>query len=65
MPRSIYVLFVSQYSNHNNLEVGDEVIVAIKAFHYERRKFQIVEIEESEEDGHPVYLYHGRYIGRP
>lgn len=65
MPRSIYVLFVSQYPNAHHLEVGDEYIARIAAFNYENKRFQIVEIEESEEDGHPVYLYHGRYLGNP
>lgn len=65
MPRSIYVLFVSKYPNHSNIEVGDTVKAKIRAFNYEERIFQIVEIEESQEDGEAVYLYHGRYIGRP
>ncbi len=65
MPRSIYVLFVSKYPNHNGIEVGDNVKARIKAFNYEERIFQIVEIEEATEDGDPVYIYHGRYIGKP
>lgn len=65
MPRSIYVLFVSKYPDHNQIGVGDTVKARLKAFNYDERVFEIVEIEESEEDGEPVYLYHGRYVGRP
>lgn len=57
MPRSVYILFASQYAN--KVDVDDTVRVRLKAFAFEYKLFRVVRIEPKEEDGEVVYLYYG------
>ena len=63
MPRSVFILFISKYPDHNQLNVGDEVTCRIKHFRYVPKRFAIVDIEESTEDGEVIYVYYGTYLG--
>lgn len=63
MPRSTYRLFTSDFPDKINYEIGNIVIVRIRSFHYEPKKFQIVSIQEVYEDGQKRYVYWGIYIG--
>ena len=65
MPSSKALLFSSKYSNHSGLEVGDTYVARLKSYNYQPRLFQIIEIKETYEDGEPLYLYYGTYLGVP
>jgi len=59
MPRSKLVLFTSNYSNHDGIEVGNVISCKIKAYRYQPQTFRVVEIEKIVEDGRYRYVYWG------
>jgi len=65
MPRSKYILFVSQYPLDRNWSVDENnhVTARIKAFNYIPRRFLVIEVEEIKEGGEVAYIYYGIPIG--
>lgn len=65
MPRSVFILFISNYNHRGTITIGDEIIARIKHFKYVPKKFLVVDIEEIEEDGQTRYVWYGQYMGDP
>jgi len=65
MPRSKFILFVSQYplEKNSNVDENGHVTARIKAFGYKNNLFRVVEVQEIKENGEVAYIYYGVPVG--